>query len=359
MQEKLETTLSRLISIPSVSSNSIACHEVLAYVREQIESLGFFVTSDTDRENPWLLATTRDTKEPDIMFASHLDVVPAEAAMFTMKKQDGKLYGRGVYDMKLAATCYLELIKHHSDELRKRNIGFLFTTDEEIGGDCMPAILEMGWQPEIVFIPDGGDNWHIEEKAKGLYGVEVMAGGKTAHGSRPWEGDNALHRIMDMLTQIRQLFPHQKPDDSTLAVNQLIGGSATNQIADYASAKIDFRSFNKDDLRLFRSEITRLATAHGLRATITQEGDPLLFNKNSPQARGFLSVLEEITGEAPRYTKSFGASDGRYFAQYNIPCVIIEPYGGGRHSPDEWLLAEDLPKYYELIKTWALAQKTH
>jgi succinyl-diaminopimelate desuccinylase len=356
MQAQLEHTLSELVAIPSVSSNSVACHEVLEYVRTQITPYNLFITSDTDRDNPWLIATTKDTKEPDILFASHLDVVPAELELFSMKSQDGKLYGRGVYDMKLAAACYLELIKNYSNELRQLNIGFMFTTDEEFGGECMPGILESGWQPGIVFIPDGGDNWHVEERAKGLYGIEVIARGKTAHGSRPWEGDNALHRVMDMLHQLRQLFPHQNPDDATLAVNQITGGTATNQIADYASAKIDFRSFYKEDLARFYDKAMELAAEHNLEVTVTQDGDPLFFDKTLPRAQNFLRTLEKITDEAPRYTKSYGASDGRYFAQYNIPCIIIEPRGGGRHSPDEWLLSEDLQKYFNLIKEWTFSQ---
>jgi acetylornithine deacetylase/succinyl-diaminopimelate desuccinylase-like protein len=354
---RLEETLAQLVAIPSITSNSIACHEVLNFVRNQLEGLGLFITSDTDRDNPWLIATAMDTKEPDVMFAAHLDVVPAESELFTMLKQGGKLYGRGVYDMKLAAACYLELIKSHAYELRQRNIGFLFTTDEEIGSGCVPSILEMGWRPGIVFIPDGGDNWHVEEKAKGLYGIELVTHGKTAHGSRPWEGDNALHRIMDVIHHLRQLFPHERPNDATLAVNQMNGGRAVNQIADYAMAKLDFRSFHREDLKRFLFEVQRLAAMHNLEMSITQEGDPLLFDSSSSQARDFLAILERLTGEPPRFTKSFGASDGRYLAQYDIPCIIIEPRGGGRHSPDEWLLAEDLPKFYMLIKEWALSQK--
>src|SRR6266496_921215 len=354
MQTGLETILSQLVSIPSVSNNSAACHEIIEFVRNDIQPLNLFVTSDTDRENPWLIATTQDTKEPDIMLVAHLDVVPAETEAFTVVNQDGKLYGRGVYDMKLAVACYLTLFKRHIDELRSLNVGLMFTTDEEVNSASVPPIFEAGWRPKLAFIPDGGDNWHVEECAKGLYGIEIIARGQTAHGSRPWEGDNALHRLMDVLTILRERFPHQHPDSSTLAVNHITGGNAINQIADYAAAKVDFRSFSKEDIRLFRGEVARLSAEHGLEVTMMQEGDPLLFDKTSPQVQGFLHALEATTGKAPEYTKSFGASDARYFAQYDIPCIVIEPYGGGRHSQGEWLLASDLERYYRLIQTWIL-----
>ncbi|HET6746963.1 MAG TPA: M20 family metallopeptidase [Candidatus Saccharimonadales bacterium] len=354
MQTELEAILSQLVSIPSVSSNSAACHEIIEFVRGYLHPLSLHITSDTDRESPWLIATTQATKEPDIMLVAHLDVVPAEAEDFAVTNRDGKLYGRGVYDMKVAAACYLTLFKHHIAELRSHNVGIMFTTDEEVNSACMPPILEAGWRPKLAFIPDGGDNWHVEERAKGLYGIEIIARGQTAHGSRPWEGTNALHHLMDVLSVLRKRFPHQHPDSSTLAVNHIAGGNAINQIADYAAAKVDFRSFSREDLRIFRDEVARLSAEYNLEVTPIQEGDPLLFDKTSPEAQGFLRALEKITGKTPQYTSSFGASDARYFAQYDIPCIVMEPRGGGRHSKQEWLLASDLERYYRLIQLWIL-----
>lgn len=353
MQERLETNLGQLVAIPSITANGEACHAILEHVRSEIKDLGLFITDNTNIPNPWLIATTRDTKEPDILLAAHLDVVPAEPALFTMQKEDGKLYGRGVYDMKLAAACYIEFLKTHKDTLRYLNIGILFTTDEETGGASVGTILESGWRPKVVFIPDGGDNWQLEERAKGLYGVELTATGRTAHGSRPWEGDNALHTLLEAITELRREFPSHDPKDSTLAINEMHAGTAINQIADHASAKIDFRTFSKEDMARYRAMLDKLASARNLELQVTQSGSPLLFDKTSPYVQSFLQTLQKITGKEVAYCESYGASDARYFARYNIPCIIIEPHGGGRHAPDEWLLADDLERYYHLIEEWA------
>lgn len=323
--------------------------------REQLEGHGFFITSETNTPNPWLIATTQDTKEPDILLASHLDVLPGDPELFTMRRDGEKLYGRGVYDMKLATACYFEFIRNHSDKLAGLNIGFLFTTDEEIGGPCMPTILESGWRPKVVFIPDGGDNWNIEERAKGLYGVELSATGRTAHGSRPWEGENALHTLHDVITTLRQKYPHHNPDGPTLAVNELHAGTAINQIADYAVAKVDFRSFEKKEFEAYQTLLNELVATHGISLQVTQSGDPVHFDKTSPYVQKFLAVLEEERGTPVTYKPSYGGSDARFFAHYDIPCIVIEPNGGGRHAPDEWLLASDLPKYYSVIERWLLS----
>ncbi len=355
MQEKLESTLAELVSIPSVSRDVDACSEVVAYVRAQIESLGLHVSAGSTPA-PWLAATTQDTKEPDVLLIAHLDVVPGDDHLFTMQSHDGKLYGRGVYDMKLAAACYLEFFRKHSEILSTLNIGMLFTTDEELGGDSVVELLNDGWRPKATFIPDGGDNWLIEARAKGLYGVAMTSRGKTAHGSRPWEGKNAVHTILDVIAILRESYPFStNPADATLNVTTIDGGDVINQIPDHATTRIDFRSFSKGELDLYRAQLDHLAAQYDLEIKVNQEGLPLIFDKDSPAVQTFLETLQETLGTKElSYRDSFGGSDGRHFAKYDIPCIIIEPFGGGRHGPDEWLLRDDLLKYYGLIETWLL-----
>lgn len=357
MQTHLEAALAKLISIPSITTNSAACREIIEYVRTELEPLGLFIHDNFETPNPWLYATTRDTKEVDILLAAHLDVVPAPDELFTMQKENDNLYGRGVYDMKLAAACYLELLKAHASELKSLNIGVLFTTDEEGGGLSVADVLNTGLRAKAVFLPDGGDNWHVEKRAKGLHGIQLTARGKTAHGSRPWEGENALHALLDVVHILRSKYPGMSPSDSTLTVNKLRAGEAVNQLADYASVMIDFRSFSKEDLANYRRLVAELAKKHNLEVTVLNTGEPLAFDDTAPGVQSFLTALRSYlnTDEIP-YCESYGSTDARYFAEYNIPCIIMEPSGGGRHAPDEWLRAGDLEKYCQLLEQWIFPQ---
>lgn len=354
MQPQLEAILAKLVSIPSVSGNSASCREILEYVRTEIAPYSLHIEGDFAGSNPWMVATTRPTKQPAILLAAHLDVVPAPLELFAMEKRDGKLYGRGVYDMKFAAACYIAFIKAHADILPTLDIGFLFTTDEEAGGFCMPDILNAGWRPDIVFLPDGGDNWHIEKRAKGIYGAELTAHGLAAHGSRPWEGKNAIHILMDVLSELRLAYPSDDPSQATLSINVIHGGEAINQVADSASAFIDFRSFSKQDLAEYQSHLGALAAKHNLDVRSVTAGEPVAFDPTVAAARHFLKALEAQTGKEIAFCDSYGASDARFFARQNIPSIIIEPYGGGRHSSEEWLLADDLETYYQLLERWLI-----
>ncbi len=353
MQSQLEATLARLIAIPSVGSSSAACHEIIEYVQSEIAPFGLHIDGDFTSSNPWFVATTKNTKQPDILLATHLDIVPAPLELLAMEKRDGKLYGRGVFDMKFAAACYLEFIKANANLLSTLNIGFLFTTDEELGGFCTADILEAGWRPHIVFLPDGGDNWHIEKRAKGIYGAELTTHGRAAHGSRPWEGKNAIHMLMDILAELRQQYPPRSPSDATLSINVIGGGDAINQVADSASAFIDFRSFSKQDLSTYQQHLMTLAKKYDLDVRAVTAGEPVLFDPTIPAAQRFMQIFKEQTGqEDVLFCDSYGASDARYFARYDIPCIIVEPRGGDRHAAGEWLEAADLEKYYRLIERW-------
>ena len=355
MQQNLEATLAKLVSIPSVSTDSAACHEIIDYVRNELEPLGLYVTSHTDQSNPWFIATTKNTKRPDVLLASHLDIVPGPSTLFSLKKTDGKLLGRGVYDMKFAAACYIEFAKAHADVLHTLNIGFLFTTDEEIGGDTsVPALLDAGYRPRRVFLPDGGDLWHLERRAKGFFGMKLTAQGLAAHGSRPWEGENAIHTLMDIAQILRTEYPQKEPTDATLAFTAIHGGETINQISDHATMTLDFRTFDKQELADFKTRVTELSNAQNVSFEIVQQGSPVLFDDTLPEVQDFITALRSIIGEEIIYDDSFGGSDARYFASYNIPTIIIEPEGGGRHAPDEWIKAADLVKYCELLERWLI-----
>lgn len=349
MQHNLEAYLAKLVSYQSTANNPSERRAILAYIQEQFEPLGFYMKADLESDTPWIAFTTQPTKNPDIMLAAHLDVVPGAQSLFILRRDDDRLYGRGTYDMKFAAACYIELAKTHADQLRHLNIGFYFSTDEEVGGDSAIEFAR-DWHPGILFIPDGGGDWHIESKAKGLYGIALTAVGLSSHGSRPWEGNNAIHRIMDFCQDIRALYPLKGTEDATLSVSKIEGGEAFNQTPDSAFASLDFRSFSHDELDSFFDDVMRLSGKYDVAVTVAQQGAPVIFDPNHPESKRFLKAFEKH--HPIQYVGSYGGSDARHFAEYGIPAIIVEPHGGGRHGEDEWILAEDLSAYYHLVEDW-------
>jgi succinyl-diaminopimelate desuccinylase len=356
MEQQLKDTLRDLVAIPSVSNNIASNQAALDYIHSQFEPLGFIIDTHFNQDRSWMTISTKATKEPDILLAAHIDVVPGDDSMFKLREENGKLIGRGVFDMKFAAACYIELAKRHSDSLRDLNIAFYFTTDEEIGGHSVTDFLALGWRPKCVLLPDGAGDWQVEARAKGLHGIRLEATGTASHASRPWEGDNALHRITDACQALRQSYPHKGPGDATLSITCVKGGEVINQIPGSAYALIDFRSYNKRELAAFKDEVIRLAAQYEVTPHFTQDGNPVIFDKDHPRVQSFLEILASMTEKPIEYIDSYGGSDARYFAKYDIPCIITEPRGGGRHADNEWLLADDLLSFYMLIECWVVGR---
>jgi acetylornithine deacetylase/succinyl-diaminopimelate desuccinylase-like protein len=65
-----------------------------------------------------------------------------------------------------------------------------------------------------------------------------------------------------------------------------------------------------------------------------------------------MKLAEELRGEPLSKTRSFGSSDARFFAEQDIPTIVMRPTGGGAHSADEWIDEAALGQFYELLKVY-------
>ena len=133
MESKILELARKLINIPSISKNPVALKEVLKISALELKdyTIEWFVKD----EIPSLLAYASPSrpKRFKIILNAHLDVIPAKPSQFSPKIKDGKLYGRGAYDMKAAAAVEILVFK----ELAKKldfPLGLQLVTDEEIGG---------------------------------------------------------------------------------------------------------------------------------------------------------------------------------------------------------------------------------
>lgn len=98
----------------------------------------------------------------DLGVLAHMDVVPAGEGWahdpFTVRREGGKLIGRGVIDDKgpgLAALYALRAIKELCGETAKK-VELLFGTDEENGSGDLKLYLANHEMPPMLFTPDGG-----------------------------------------------------------------------------------------------------------------------------------------------------------------------------------------------------------
>jgi acetylornithine deacetylase/succinyl-diaminopimelate desuccinylase-like protein len=81
------------------------------------------------------------------------------------------------FDPRMVIACYLLLFKELGKNLSKYDIGIMLTSDQTIG--CQKGtnylLEEKGYKPSFAFIPDAGNDWHIEEISKGILQLKLTS----------------------------------------------------------------------------------------------------------------------------------------------------------------------------------------
>ncbi|HSX35211.1 MAG TPA: M20/M25/M40 family metallo-hydrolase [Candidatus Saccharimonadales bacterium] len=345
--------LRKLVDMPTVTGHAAANKQALSYVSHFLATRGLHVKHFEHNGFHSLVATTKpDSTTPTVMLSAHIDVVPGKKEQFSLSEKGGKLYGRGVMDMKFAIASYLALVDSIKDTISDYDFGIMITSDEEVGGVNGTGWLinEFGYHPKVAIVPDGGENWELETFAKGVQWIKLSAAGKPSHASRPWEGESAIHRLLGALDEIRKLVPEEPVrTGSYLSVGTIEGGSTANQLAADASAMLDIRTGSLNEHNELTERITAISKTHGVIADVMVNDPPCVNDAENPYITAFVGLVAAVTGEEHNTSYSFGATDARLFNQAGVPCVIMEPPAGDRHQETEWLSRQGFDQFCAIL----------
>lgn len=361
IKAELGKTLSRLVSFKSVSSNFKENGRLLDYVEKEVGD-NLFVQRLVSNGSPSLIASTRKTNKPKLALVAHGDIVGAPDKLFKPWKEGNKIFGRGTNDMKFAIACYLTLIKDLGEKAKDYDFSIVITSDEELGGsNGIKYLLEKGLRPDVCLLPDGGQNWTIQKSAKGVLNLRVDSFGNSTHGSRPWDGLNAIEQLFDFLTKLRAGFPKEPCGiadhfHNSLNVGKIEGGKAVNQVPDFAQAYLDIR-FTEEASRLnIQKELKNITSSYkSIKIEELVRGSSYSLDVNNRYAKLFAKIVKNKIGKEPEYVASHGSSDARYFSEKDIPTILTRPVGGGHHSDREWIDLKDLENFYMVMRDFVEA----
>ncbi|MCG8598512.1 MAG: M20 family metallopeptidase [Verrucomicrobiales bacterium] len=331
--------------------------EVPGLVLEMVESNGY----------ESLLARPGGISSPEILLCGHLDVVKhTQPGAYRSEIREGRIYGPGAGDMKGQLAIMIELMRCLGRESPDLSVGMAITSDEERGGESGVRFLveDFGLRCGVAIIPDGGSLTDITVEEKGIIHLRVRAGGEAAHAARPWLGVNALEKLTDSLTGVREWFREQwpervDPDDTkthwfpTCSVTVVkTANDSPNRLPGSAEAVLDIRFVPPADAREILTEI-RARLADGIIAEPIVTAEP---TNLAPDQR-FLEVTAEVTGNEPRLVHASGGSDGRFFAAEGIPVLLSRPKVGNLHGKDEWIDIESMLDYFEICRRYIADRK--
>jgi succinyl-diaminopimelate desuccinylase len=238
-----ERTL-ELVDIPSESGNeaALATH-VRSLLPPSLELL--------HDEGEALYARTERRGRPFVLFAGHLDTVPAQGNVPGSLSEEA-VAGCGASDMKAGLAVMIELARWLGEEgpALALDPGFLFFPREELPVEqssvpglfeAVPELSEAG----LVVVMEPTDN-EIQAGCLGNLYARVVFRGESAHSARPWQGVNAIERAVEGLRPLLAVEPRPLEVEGlefveVLSVTEIGGGIAPNVIPDRCVAVLNYR----------------------------------------------------------------------------------------------------------------------
>jgi len=342
MREEILETLLELLEIKSDTASSK--EKIIEYTRKRLCEVGMDVTVIGDAEIPAISATAG---EGGLVFSGHLDTVPAGSNWTRAQGEiDGdRIYGRGTADMKGAVAAMF----HAAERLCEEEVPFsiFLTTDEEEGmfGAQRLAALPVLRKAKGMIIgePTG---LKVVTREKGVFRFMLRVDGKAAHSSQPWFGDNAIIRMHDMLSKLRDLAepPLAPTEEMTLCVTTIRGGTKNNVVPEACKAEIDIRFPPSLSLQAVRRQIRDRLAGFEYEMGAIAELDAFTSPVDSPLGRELLRFLGNGTvsvcyaTEAPRYAR---ANKNIFICGPGLPETC--------HIADEWVSIGNLVRTYEMM----------
>lgn len=305
--------------------------EIMRFLAGYLEDLGFNVTKqeiDSQRFN--ILASKG---EPHAVLSTHTDTV---SPYIPYSEDDNYIYGRGACDTKGIIAAQLKaaeiLLKEGTE-----NFGLLFVVGEEEQSDGAKAANTLPNSCRWLVNGEPTEN-KMAVGSKGTLRVKLSTKGKACHSAYPEQGESAIEKLLDILSDIRKIkWPeHPRLGKTTCNIGVISGGIQPNVIPPDAEAIL----------------LIRVVTSTGeikerLTQTTAGRGELDFYF-------GYEPVLTHVPDGFDTMVAAYG-TDIPFLTQWGTPLLFGPGSILDAHTPDEKIskiqLADAVNHYVEIIRT--------
>ena len=371
--ERLTATewLKRLVATPSVEPTqtrdaSVAGEERMGRVfAEAMEGMGYAVEWQwvaPGRPNVFAKGGAKDGRI--WLLESHMDTVGTEGMTcdpFAAEVREGKLHGRGASDCKggmaaaLAALSRVDLAKVAA---RGEQIWSLGTMGEETGNNgaraSLPLLPDRIWRTVVLEPTESA----VVHASKGIAAIAVELEGRSAHGSNPEQGVNAIYaagefarRLVALAEAEGERYGNGLVGKPSVNVGMISGGIAPNVVAPRCRVEFDWRVVPPETIGEVKEKIAGILD--GLKAEGRCLGWSMeQFQNNDALSTPGDSALVEELAAACRASGLEGRRGGvRWCCDASVFCgrsgetVVFGPGSIKQgHASDEWIDVAELEK---------------
>jgi acetylornithine deacetylase/succinyl-diaminopimelate desuccinylase-like protein len=349
--------LERLVSIDSVNPGlgGPGEKEIAMFVAEWARGAGLEVELDeASPGRPNVIATARGTGGGrTLLLNAHTDTVGHEGMTDPLmpRVEDGRLYGRGAYDMKGGLAACLFAAAEAGRRGLSGDVVVTAVVDEELTSIGTQSVLEhVRADAAIVAEPT---QMEVAVAHKGFVAFEVETHGRAAHGSRPDLGIDAIAKMGHVLVGLEELDrslrarpTHRLLGAGSVHAGVVAGGSAFSTYPERCVLQAERRTLPGESLHQVDAEL------QGLLDRLQRDDPDFDGTWRTVAARRPFEVDEgeEIVrlvrlhaGAGTPVGESYWA-DSALIAELLVPTVLFGPGGDGAHATVEWVSVADVER---------------
>ncbi|MCA9867386.1 MAG: ArgE/DapE family deacylase [Anaerolineae bacterium] len=355
--DKLEQLLNDLVAINSINPDLVpgAPGEagIAAFIAEWLEAAGLEVTiEEVLPGRPNVVGIAHGTGGGrTLLLNGHMDTVGVAgmANPFASRIADGRLFGRGAYDMKGGlAACLMAAAEARQRSLRGDVVVAAVMDEEYAGLGTMAVAQHYRADGAIVAEPT---ELQLVVAHKGFVWLDVETQGVAAHGSRPHLGLDAIVKMGGVLLELERLGQelslrpgHPLLGAPSVHASLIHGGTEMSSYPDRCVLSVERRTLPGETVESVEAEleviIERLHRADPAFRAVVRRGlvrSPL----ETPVGTTIVEAARQAaTGALNRPCDLSGVSfwtDAASLHAAGIPTVLFGPAGEGAHAAEEWV----------------------
>jgi acetylornithine deacetylase/succinyl-diaminopimelate desuccinylase-like protein len=335
-----------LVAIDSVNPDLVAGAagegEIARYVAAWLERAGLEVELEEvapGRFNTVGIAPGRGGGR-SLMLNAHMDTVGVagmERPPFEPAVDDGRLYGRGAYDMKASLAAIMLAGREAKRRSLRGDVLVTAVCDEEVASIGTARVAERyGADAAIVAEPT---ELRLALAHKGFVAFELRTDGRAAHGSRPDLGADAIAHMGHALVRLEELDrllraepTHPLLGSGSLHASLISGGQEYSSYPDHCLVQGERRTIPGESVDRVEQELRDLLGELDGETRVVFAREPFEVGEEEP----FVELVRRHAGEPEIVGVPFWA-DSALLAAAGIPTVVFGPAGEGAHAAVEWV----------------------
>ena len=333
-------TVEKLVEFKTTPSNFDEFERAVEYIENYFADTTIIINKEKFNNYPALHISNCGTKHSSVMMQAHVDVVDGNDNQFLPVVKNGKMYGRGTADMKGFVAIAMKLMREYENQSNDISLALVLTFDEEIGSENgAKKMAELGYTGDLIINGDAGYNYSVIYGEKGILKIILKVEATPGRHPYTWEGKNAFELLVEDYNSIISLFKNKDiatNDDNWHTTYSIYDVNVKNEKQyppHYAEAKMNF--YFTEDLTV--SEIYNLINKKIKHCKVKQfiGSERVFINPKNYHIKKLHEILTYHFKRKIEIRTENGSSDARFYANDNIPIVILKPVGEDHHGDNE------------------------